>query len=104
MQKGTGVMHLNTVGECGRYFSIISAGDYVLATGETHTVREFTNLTFQNLGIELEWSGKGEDEKGKIKSIDLKKAKSLIDYSSKKDLYSFDFTTKLKAGDVLVAD
>jgi len=78
------------------------AGDYVLATGETHTVREFTNLTFRDLGIDLEWSGKGEDEKGKIKSIDLDKAKSLIDYSSKKDLFSFDFTSKLKTGDVLV--
>ncbi len=70
------------------------AGDYVLATGETHTVREFTSLTFQNIGIELEWSGKGENEQGKIKSIDLDKAKSLIDYSSKKDLFSFEFTSR----------
>jgi len=80
-----------------------AAGDYVLATGETHTVREFTNLTFHNIGIELEWSGKGEGEKGKIKSINFDKAKSLIDYSSKKDLFSFEFTSKLKAGDVVVA-
>ena len=79
------------------------AGDYVLATGETHTVREFTSLTFQNIGIELEWSGKGENEQGKIKSIDLDKAKFLIDYSSKKDLFSFKFTSKLKTGDVVVA-
>ncbi len=68
--------------------------DFVLATGETHTVREFTSLTFQNIGIELEWSGKGENEQGKIKSIDLDKAKSLIDYSSKKDLFSFKFTSE----------
>ena len=80
-----------------------TAGDYVLATGETHTVREFTSLTFQNIGIELEWSGKGENEQGKIKSIDLDKAKFLIDYSSKKDLFSFKFTSKLKTGDVVVA-
>jgi len=80
-----------------------TAGDYVLATGETHSVREFTSLTFQNIGIELEWSGNGEDEKGKIKSIDLDKAKSLIDYSSKKDLFSFKFTSELKFGDVVVA-
>ena len=79
------------------------AGDYVLVTGETHTVREFTSLTFQNIGIELEWSGKGENEQGKIKSIDLDKAKFLIDYSSKKDLFSFKFTSKLKTGDVVVA-
>ena len=78
------------------------AGDYVLATGETHTVREFTSLTFQNIGIELEWSGKGENEQGKIKSIDLDKAKFLIDYSSKKDLFSFKFTSELKTGDVVI--
>lgn len=77
-------------------------GDYVLATGETNTVREFTNLAFQNLGIEIEWIGKGKEEKGKIKSIDFEKAKKLIDYSSKKDLFSFDFTSKLKVGDVVV--
>jgi len=79
------------------------ACDYVLATGETHTVREFTNLTFRDLGIELEWSGKGENEKGKIKSINIDKARSLIDYSSKKDLFSFELTTRLKTGDVVVA-
>ncbi|MEE9449312.1 MAG: GDP-mannose 4,6-dehydratase [Ignavibacteriaceae bacterium] len=80
-----------------------AAGDYVLATGESHTVREFTSLTFHNIGIEIDWSGKGEDEKGKIKSIDLDKAKSLINYSSKKDLFSFKFTSELKTGDVVVA-
>ncbi|NNG26056.1 MAG: GDP-mannose 4,6-dehydratase [Ignavibacteriaceae bacterium] len=80
-----------------------SAGDYVLATGETHSVREFTGLTFQNLGIELEWSGKGENEQGKIKSINLDKAKSLIDYISKKDLFSFEFSSGLNTGDVVVA-
>ena len=78
------------------------AGDYVLATGETHTVREFTSLTFKNIGIDLEWSGKGENEEGKIKSIDLEKAKSLIDYSSKKDLFSFKFTSELKTGDLVI--
>jgi GDPmannose 4,6-dehydratase len=40
------------------------ADDYVLATGEQHSVREFTELTFRHLGVELEWSGKGVDEKG----------------------------------------
>ncbi len=80
-----------------------AAGDYVLATGESHTVREFTSLTFHNIGIEIDWSGKGEDEEGKIKSIDLDKAKSLINYSSKKDLFSFKFTSELKTGDVVVA-
>lgn len=43
--------------------------DFVLATGETHTVREFTELTFRELGIELEWQGENENEKGIISSI-----------------------------------
>lgn len=38
--------------------------DYVLATNEMHTVREFTELTFRHLGIELAFEGKGVDEKG----------------------------------------
>jgi GDPmannose 4,6-dehydratase len=40
------------------------ADDYLLATGETHTVREFTELAFRHLGVELEWTGKAEKEKG----------------------------------------
>lgn len=38
--------------------------DYVLATGETHTVREFTDLAFKELDMELEWVGEGKEEKG----------------------------------------
>ncbi|MBR1732571.1 MAG: GDP-mannose 4,6-dehydratase [Alloprevotella sp.] len=38
--------------------------DFVIATGEYHTVREFTTLTFAELGIELEWKGEGVEEKG----------------------------------------
>lgn len=38
--------------------------DFVIATGETHTVREFTTLAFREAGIELDWVGAGVDEKG----------------------------------------
>ncbi len=38
--------------------------DFVIATGETHSVREFTELTFNELDIEIEWSGSGPEEKG----------------------------------------
>lgn len=38
--------------------------DYVLATNETHTVREFVELAFKEVGIEIEWKGKGVEEKG----------------------------------------
>ncbi|MCX6157121.1 MAG: GDP-mannose 4,6-dehydratase [Ignavibacteriota bacterium] len=43
--------------------------DYVLATGETHTVREFVDLTFKGLGVELEWQGEKEKEKGVVRNI-----------------------------------
>lgn len=38
--------------------------DYVLATGETHPVREFTDKAFRRAGIELRWEGSGVNEKG----------------------------------------
>ena len=79
------------------------AEDFVLATGETQTVRRFAELTFNNLGIELEWKGKGIDETGIIKTIDLNKAKELIGYSSDKDNYIKDFSNELKSGDAVVA-
>ncbi|MFR4825464.1 MAG: GDP-mannose 4,6-dehydratase [Clostridium sp.] len=45
-----------------------SPQDYVLATNETHTVREFVELAFAEVGIEVEWKGTGVDEKGYDKS------------------------------------
>ncbi len=39
-------------------------GDYVLATNETHTVREFVEEAFANLGIAIRWEGEGVSEKG----------------------------------------
>ncbi|MGI6423157.1 MAG: GDP-mannose 4,6-dehydratase [Candidatus Dojkabacteria bacterium] len=41
--------------------------DYVIATGKTHTVREFVELTCKKLGFEIVWEGKGVDEIGKDK-------------------------------------
>lgn len=41
--------------------------DYVLATNETHTVREFIEIAAERLGFDLEWSGEGVDEIGKDK-------------------------------------
>lgn len=39
-------------------------GDYVLATGESHSVREFVELAFAEVGCTVEWQGKGENEIG----------------------------------------
>jgi GDPmannose 4,6-dehydratase len=49
--------------------------DYVIASGETHTVREFVELSFNEVGIEIEWNGTGVDEKG----LDKKSGKVLVE-------------------------
>ena len=48
--------------------------DYVVATGETHTVREFCDAAFGRAGIRLEWRGSGPEEKG----IDAATGKTLV--------------------------
>lgn len=53
--------------------------DYVLATGETHTVREFVEIAFKQVGYDIVWQGKGVDEKG----LDAKTGKQLIEINSK---------------------
>ncbi len=53
--------------------------DYVLATGETHTVREFAELAFREVGIELHWEGAGVNEKG----INRSNGKTLVDINSR---------------------
>lgn len=50
-------------------------GDYVLATNDTHTVRQFVEEAFQVMGIEVRWEGSGIDEKG----YDAKTGKLLVD-------------------------
>ena len=50
-------------------------GDYVLATNETHTVRQFVEAAFLELGITIRWEGSGVNEKG----YDSKTGKLLVD-------------------------
>jgi GDPmannose 4,6-dehydratase len=45
-------------------------GDYVIATGETRTVREFAERAFREIGVSVEWKGSGIDEKGIVSSVD----------------------------------
>lgn len=52
--------------------------DYVIATGETHTVREFCELAFKHVGINLKWEGQGVSEK----AVDSTTGKELIVISS----------------------
>jgi GDPmannose 4,6-dehydratase len=60
------------------------ADDYVIGTGESHSVREFIEHTFNYTGIEIEWKGKGLEEKGIVSSL----ASAL--------------TSTLKIGDILI--
>lgn len=78
--------------------------DYVLATGETHTVREFTEKTFDYLGLKLEWTGKGVNEKGVLAEIDkIKLDKAIYSDRGKVDYINEDILYKnLKKGSVIV--
>lgn len=60
-------------------------GDYVIGTGESHSVREFVESAFEYAGIKLEWQGEGLNEKGIIQ-----------------DLSSHSSESELKIGDVVV--
>lgn len=60
--------------------------DYVIGTGESHTVKEFVNLAMNYVGIEIEWKGHGAEEKGIARSIDS----------------SLDIPWPLKVGDTVI--
>ena len=66
--------------------------DYVVGTGESHSIREFVNLAFAYAGIELEWKGTGTSERGIVALLsDRFEAKGL-----EQD------TSNLQPGDILV--
>jgi GDPmannose 4,6-dehydratase len=52
--------------------------DFVIATGQMHTVREFCTLSFKEVGIDLIWEGQGVNEKG----IDVKTNKIIVEVDS----------------------
>lgn len=56
-----------------------NAEDYVIASHETHTVREFVELSFKALGINVKWQGEGTDEKG----IDAETGKVIVKINPK---------------------
>ncbi|MEO6694382.1 MAG: GDP-mannose 4,6-dehydratase [Ignavibacteria bacterium] len=58
-----------------RMLQLDEPDDFILATGETHTVREFIEKSFKEIDISIEWKGKDEDEVGK----DSKTGKVLIE-------------------------
>ncbi|KAF2958585.1 GDP-mannose 4,6 dehydratase [Thermotoga sp. Ku-13t] len=79
--------------------------DYILATGEGHTVREFCEKAFREIGIELEWVGHGVDEKGIVKNVDEYKTEEYVQKLKEKhpDLRNFKLSVDhLKKGDIVV--
>ena len=60
--------------------------DYVVATGESHSVREFVELALREIGGEIQWKGKGVKEVGIIKKVTSDKRR----------------VTSIKKGDVVV--
>ena len=77
------------------------ADDYVIATGEQHSVREFCTLAFKEVGIDLEWKGDGMGEKG----IDKKTGKIIVEVDPKffrptelKQMYGNPFKAKSVLG------
>jgi len=58
-----------------RMLQLEKPDDFVIATNETHTVREFATIAFAELGMNIEWKGKGKDEKG----IDKQTGKTLVE-------------------------
>lgn len=53
--------------------------DFVLATGESHSVREFVELAFAGVGMQIEWRGKGAEEQG----IEIKSGKIVVEIDPK---------------------
>jgi len=67
--------------------------DYVIATGESHSVREFVEVSFKEIAIEIEWQGQGADERGVVKKVISNDSQEASEKSRE---------VRLKEGDVVV--
>lgn len=75
--------------------------DYVVGTGESHSVREFVEQAFNYCGMEIEWNGEGIKEKGYIKSINkgVIRGNSVIDSNL---VVTKNNNELLKVGDIII--
>ena len=64
MPSATGATHATTSKACGGSLQQEQPDDYVLATGEAHSVRELVEHAFAGIGRRIEWQGQGRDEVG----------------------------------------
>jgi len=89
--------------------------DYVVATGESHAVREFVELAFREIGIGIQWKGKGVKEVGVVSKMRGRRSevsgqekrktieKAVKPAHLKYDAFESDFSDRvLRAGDVVV--
>jgi GDPmannose 4,6-dehydratase len=82
-----------------RILQYSEAEDFILATGETHQVREFIEKTFAVLGITIGWRGSGVEEEGIIESVDSEILKSVCELGPK----NLTISKNIKPGTVVVA-
>ena len=77
------------------------AEDWVIATGKTTTVRDFVKMAFAEVGVELEFKGKGVDEKAFVAGIDSEKYNNVIASETKQSQSSNSDERKTKNGNRL---
>ena len=75
--------------------------DYVIATGESHSVREFVEMAFREIGVGIEWKGKGIKEVGRVKAVNSDQL-SVIS-KDKKSSSTSTLASTLRVGDIVVA-
>ena len=78
--------------------------DYVFATGEARTVREFAEISFDLAGIEIEWRGKGINEKAVVKDV-LRNSTPIVVKAMQNDKLVSEIDIRegcVKKGDVIV--
>lgn len=68
-----------------------SPEDFVIATGETHSVREFVEAAFKHVGMEIVWQGSGADEIGKEKDTGIIRVKINSKYFRPTEVVSITF-------------
>lgn len=78
-----------------------TADDYVIATGESHSVREFVEMAFRETGIKIEWKGKGIKEVGRVKAVTSNELS--VTTKTRKAFSTSTPVSALRVGDTVVA-
>ena len=77
--------------------------DYVIATGESHSVREFVGMAFRETGIEIEWNGKGIKEVGIVKEVTHSNSSLLSSKKQQNNPITQNTIHNIRRGDTVVA-